>query len=61
MIAEDLRALFADLKKDINGIKSDLILIKYDIEQMDKKLNELKTVESLQETDPFKDSRFTQL
>jgi hypothetical protein len=63
MIGEDLKALFADLKRDIAGIKTDLILMKYDIEQIDAKLGNMKLAESVpeQETDPFQDRRFTKL
>ena len=61
MIAEDLKALFADLKRDIASIKADLILMKYDIEQIDKRLGELNQTESKSESDPFADRRFTHL
>jgi hypothetical protein len=64
MIAEDLKALFADLKRDIAGLKTDLILMRYDLEQIDRKLEEMKlqqVTESVQEPDPFTDRRFTQI
>ena len=63
MIGEDLKALFADLKRDIASIKADLILMKYDIEQIDAKLNNVPGTDSApaQEQDPFEDRRFTQL
>ena len=64
MIAEDLRALFDDLKKEISGLKTDLILIKYSIEQIEANINNVKPVENTsteQEPDPFADRRFTQL
>jgi hypothetical protein len=63
MIGEDMKALFADLKRDIAGIKADLIVMRYDIEQIDEKLEIMKLSQSspTQETDPFQDRRFTQI
>ena len=63
MIAEDLGALFAEVNRGIAEIKTDLILIKYDLAQIESKLNNMNIAEpaSVQEEDPFKDRRFTQL
>jgi hypothetical protein len=61
MIGEDMKALFADLKRDIAGIKTELILMRYDIEQIDAKLSNMPATKPESEPDPFQDRRFTKL
>jgi hypothetical protein len=60
---DNIKELLLEIQKSVNGIKADLILMKYDIEQIDAKLNNVPGTDSApaQEQDPFNDRRFTQL
>lgn len=60
MIPQDLLDLFNDLKKELVAVRTDLIVIKYSIEQMEKQLEELSAQED-EPADPFADRRFTKI
>jgi hypothetical protein len=40
MISEDLKACFDALHRELLSIKSDLVVLRYDMEQLDKKLDQ---------------------
>lgn len=42
MIPQDLQELFDDLKRELVAIKTDIIIMKYSLEQIESKLDELE-------------------
>jgi len=51
MIAQDLQELFDELKRELVAIRTDIIVMKYSLEQIESKLDNLETPPA----DPFAD------
>lgn len=50
MIPQDLQELFNDLKRELTAVRTDLIIMKYSLEQIETKIDAL---ENKSPTDPF--------
>lgn len=53
VIAQELQDLFDDLKRELIGMKTDLVIVRYDLEQLDKKLDEVKLLLESPPIDPY--------
>ena len=53
MIAKEMTDLFDELKRELVGMKTDLVILRYDMEQIDKKLDEVKLLLDTPPVDPM--------
>ena len=53
MIAKEMTDLFDELKRELVGMKTDLVILRYDMEQIDKKLDEVKLLIESPPIDPY--------
>ena len=64
MIDQEIADLFAELNKNVNGLKTDIILIKYAVEQIEEKIDTLivaQEKDAEKEILDLKDPRWTKL